>query len=29
MLNDGGVSDLKDYFSLDQAKKDKYDDLAR
>ena len=29
VLNDGGLSDLKDYFSLDQDGKDKYDELAR
>ena len=29
MLSDDGISDLKDYFSFDQTKKDKYDTLAR
>ena len=29
VLNDDGISNLKDYFSFDQTKKDKYDTLAR
>ena len=29
MLSNDGFSDLKDYFSFDQTKKDKYDTLAR
>ena len=29
MLSDDDFSDLKDYFSFDQAKKDKYDKLVR
>ena len=29
MLSDDSFSDLKDYFSFDQAKKDKYDTLAK
>ena len=29
VLSDDGVSDLNDYFSFDQTKKDKYDTLAR
>ena len=29
MLNDGALSDLTDYFSLNQAGKDKFDELSR